>query len=1143
MAMTLADLKAEVEAWYTPLLGTTFDADGAYPGQCVDLIHRFGIDLQGHGSTWGNGDALADNLIANRGYARVSPSSTWQTGDVVSIWTGYYGGHVYIVLEDLGSRVRYVDMNGVGSADDPAGPVTVRTATKQRVIAVARPPRYVGAKAVTAPVPVVSAVDVITGQNMENAAAIIAGSQASGVPLHIAAAMIEKESRGRNVYGGDAGGIFSPRPNPVTVDGTTYTDPARVPVTRDNYLRFLSLLLETATRAKKPVVISNGVGPAQITFWGYHWDARQAGIDLSDAAQNIAFGLRILAGHLAGRTDQAGVEAAGTMYNAGTLQNGVNGYGRDLWVKAEAWRVLLAGSVVETPGGGSEIVPDGPGTDPGVRPALPPATGGAVEILPENGDPGARPTLAAHTVAEVTPLPTILPGPLTEDAELVSTPLERVHWRGEWHYPTSWETTWEQGIPGPDQSPWGAGMVAATGEVTLTRPVPLVQRHGWNPWRDNPPVYGEPVLVEVRMDAARPWGRVFTGIVDESHGAVNDIEVSFSVVEDVDAAADAMSSMPKNFRMPSPVNGERYMAMGLHAASVTADAARVGGWRAVPAPDRVASIVSAPMLGTMWPEVGTLIGCRTLVPQSATATAPSDYPTITRTSWGLTVSNVWARYRPVIAPGATGRLDQQKGIRCRVAPVQDGPAFIELWWRTASIMVTVDFRGVTVETQDGYLENGWRNVLYGRTRSLTAEQKASGFDLIVWLTPDRRLAISVDGSVSNHTAFPSYPRECTTSDMSEVRVTARPSDTQIGAVHVYSTPNRDVAAPFSQNLILDVDPEDKLFGTPAIVGTPAMDVLRAQSEALLVTTYLDETARLWSVSRSRMDGRASVRTLTEDDIAVEPAPRWGIGRQSVYSAVEGRWRAPSASQTRMGSAAATDVWESPADTLRPGETAEMVAHPDADVDWIYVDHAPTKISASTVDEINRDVGSVLGGRTRQSDSAGKVEEGTPSVSWFNGEAVRADWKTYPVEVRYTPPETVKALLQLSAMEIEGLSSRYHGVGFLLRARARQMWTDRSTPRPKATGGRGGTYTHDGGWHVQSPAVMDRIITRLAQMYAQPLPSHDQIGLAVPDPTIRRASTITLVLDGITTSHRVVGVRWAGGPGGVSQTLTLRQINP
>lgn len=1153
MAMTLAAVKAEVENWYPPLLGKVIDADGAYPGQCVDLIHRYGIDLHGHPSTWGNGDALADNLIKNRGYARVPVSSTWQIGDVVSKWTGWYGGHVFIVLEDLGASVRYLDQNGTGSADEANGPITIRTAKKANILAVARPPRYVGAKAVTVPVPVVSATDVLTSGGLFNAAAIVAGSKAAGVPLHIAAAIVEKESLGRNIYGRDSGGIHSSRPNGVTVDGVTYAPGDLVPVSRDSYLVFLSRLLRAD--GSWTGVKSNGVGPMQITYWGYHRDARRAGVDLSNPAKNIEFGLRILAGHLNGSYTQYSVERAGTLYNAGTLANGVNGYGRDLWAKSEKWRVQLAGStIVDDDDGETVIVPENPETpEPAPMVPGPPLPGGQVETVTDDTDPGPRPSLAAVPDAEVKPLPAIPPAPLTTGVGLMSKPMERIRWRDEWWYATRWETDWEQGIPGPDQAPWGSGMVSATGSITLTQPVPLLQRHGWNPWRDNIPVAGEPVLVEVSMNGGDTWHRVFTGKVDSSAGAVNDFEVTMRVSEHVDRLATAESTvsiMPKNFRMPSPVNGERYMSIGLHAACVTAEAAAEGGFRATPHPHYAATIMAAPMLGTMWPSIGVLESSRTIVPKSASTTTTSDSPDFVRTWWGLTVTNTWSCYRPVAHPSATLRLDQSKAIRCFVAPVKEGPAFIELWWRNHSIMLTVDWRGITVETQDGWRtdpgKEGWRNVLYGRTRPLSDEVKAKGFDLVVWLGKDRSLSISVDGAVSNHTPFPSYPREATSQDMSQIRVTTRPGATQIGAVQVYSTEDRSVVEPFTRNLILDVDTEDSLFGVPAVEGVLGLDLLREQAEKLLVTTYMDEVGRLWSVGRSRMDARKSVRTLTEHDIAKDPAPRWAVGRASVFSGITGTHMQPAASQTRMASAAATDVWEGPSDTLRPGETWEDVATPPDGVDWIYVDHAPTKIGAANIDLVNRDVGSVLGGTTRQSDSAGKVEEGLPSVTWFNGEAVRESWKAYPVEVRYTPPEGVVARFQLSAPKVEGLSARYEGVGFLLRARARVAWKKFPTPRPLATNAEqydGSTYEHDGGWHIQSPAVMDKVRIRLAQQFSQPLPAHASIGVARPDPAITRASTITLSLDGISTPHRVVGVRWEGGPDGIRQTLALRQIRP
>ena len=1009
---------------------------------------------------------------------------------------------------------------------------------------------------VVVPTPTVQpATTILTNGGLDNAQAIVDGARTAGVPLHIAAAFAEQESNGKNIYGHDDGGIYDTSFGPVTVDGVTYPKGANVPVSRTSYRAFLDKLLypATDTRAKRPNVISNGVGPMQITYWGYHWDARAAGIDLSNAAQNIRYGMQIVAGYLKGDYSRTSIEKAGTLYNAGTLANGINKYGIQIADKAEKWKAALAGATVTVPDpetGGSETVPLDPPVGPEPAPPLvgPPAAGGEIIALPEVGDPGARPELAVFEPAEVTPMPTILPAPLVDDTPLLSEPMARVHLRGQWWYPVLWRVDWEQGIPGPDQSPWGSGMVAATGEVRITRPVPLLQRHGWNPWRDNPPTYGEQVLIEVSMDGGRNFKRIFTGIVDESRGSVANFELTFTVVEDMDQMGDRMSITPKNFRHPSPRNGHRYMSIGLHAAHVTAECAANAGYRATPRRVYTATIMSAPMLGTMWPEVGMLEDCRTVVAKSATATSTPDYPDIVRTWWGLTVGNVWARYKPAFFPGASGRMDQDKAVRCFVASVKEGPAFIELWWGTASIMVTVDWRGVTVETQDGYLDNGWRKVIHGRTRSLTEEQKASGFDLIVWLGRDRSLHILVDGDESSHTTFPSYPRQMNANEMSHVRVTTRPGHTQIGAVQVYSTNDRSVVRPFTRNLILDVDPEDILYGVPAVTDRTVIDLLREQSERLLVTTYLDEMGRLWSVSRTRMDARPSVRTLTEADIAVDPEPAWGIGRSSVYTHINGKWIQPSCYQARMSSAHKATVWFGPNEEVDPQDTWEGVASAPAGEDWIDVDTSFTKVVPENIPDININGGSLLGGRTRRVDSEGKATESTPPVSWYYGVASVIDERNVGLRVNYRPPEGATSSFMLSTLDMDGLPGYLTGEGIVLRARAKQVWGEHITPRPKYTGVDesiygGRLYTHDGGWHIQSPKVMDKVLTRLGQMYAQPLPAHDEVRLVTPDPAITRASTITLSLDGHRTPQRVTALRWEGGPDGIRQTLGLRQIHP
>ena len=169
--------------------------------------------------------------------------------------------------------------------------------------------------------------------------------------MHIAAAFAEQESNGKNIYGHDDGGIYDTSFGPVTVDGVTYPKDANVPVSRTSYRVFLDKLLypATGTRAKRPGVLSNGVGPMQITYWGYHWDARAAGIDLSDAAQNIRYGMQLVAGYLKGDYSRTSIEKAGTLYNAGTLKNGINDYGEEVADKAEKWKAALAGATVTVP--------------------------------------------------------------------------------------------------------------------------------------------------------------------------------------------------------------------------------------------------------------------------------------------------------------------------------------------------------------------------------------------------------------------------------------------------------------------------------------------------------------------------------------------------------------------------------------------------------------------------------------------------------------------------------------------------------------------------------------------------------------------------------------------------------------------------
>lgn len=171
-------------------------------------------------------------------------------------------------------------------------------------------------------------------QNVEN---ISEAADDVGLSFVVALALIDKESRGANIYGHDKGGALSTNGRTVTVSGETYPPGSDIPVTPQNFAVFLMLIAQGVT--------SNGVGPAQITYAGDLPDGRVGGyfrqaaddenLDLANPEHNIRFGLSRFAAHLA---HEGSIALAGTAYNAGSARNGVNDYGLDLAARVVRWR-------------------------------------------------------------------------------------------------------------------------------------------------------------------------------------------------------------------------------------------------------------------------------------------------------------------------------------------------------------------------------------------------------------------------------------------------------------------------------------------------------------------------------------------------------------------------------------------------------------------------------------------------------------------------------------------------------------------------------------------------------------------------------------------------------------------------------------
>ena len=171
--------------------------------------------------------------------------------------------------------------------------------------------------------PLDTAAGVLAAGGLVNAEAIVLAAYQVGVPLEIAAALIEKESGGRNIYGHDVGGIFSLPPG------------QNLEVTPANYEQFLRRVLAGEK--------SNGVGPAQITYPGYF--RQYPDYPFWEPLANIKFGLTLLADHLDGNYSASSISSAGARYNGGTNPGEkALAYGADLLTKTNAWRAKLAGA-------------------------------------------------------------------------------------------------------------------------------------------------------------------------------------------------------------------------------------------------------------------------------------------------------------------------------------------------------------------------------------------------------------------------------------------------------------------------------------------------------------------------------------------------------------------------------------------------------------------------------------------------------------------------------------------------------------------------------------------------------------------------------------------------------------------------------
>lgn len=146
------------------------------------------------------------------------------------------------------------------------------------------------------------------------AAAEIAG--AVGLPFHLACTLLSIESYGgKNVWGGDAGGVFSRLPDEVT---------------RATHRAYLH---EVFVNGRTP----NGRGPCQITHPSYDERAEREGLELWRPYHNMVLGFTVFYEHFQRYRDHP----RGRVWAAARLYNGGEDYANKFVLRDNHWKGLL----------------------------------------------------------------------------------------------------------------------------------------------------------------------------------------------------------------------------------------------------------------------------------------------------------------------------------------------------------------------------------------------------------------------------------------------------------------------------------------------------------------------------------------------------------------------------------------------------------------------------------------------------------------------------------------------------------------------------------------------------------------------------------------------------------------------------------
>ena len=674
----------------------------------------------------------------------------------------------------------------------------------------------------------------------------------------------------------------------------------------------------------------------------------------------------------------------------------------------------------------------------------------------------------------------------TYSSRVVVDGVEREH--------ASWDL--EREIPGdiPPQVVGGSGIMQTTGTIVWADNR-AVKQPGDNPWNPTSwwPDEGQQVEIYV-SDGVTEW-KQFTGVIDETTGDVGDPVIQSKIIDRYDDLSVKISHDPLLRQMPPAQRGGSYRYADLVPSYHLDYAFRAAGWAATPRQE-ANTVLLVPMMGGVWPHVGTLESALDFTNSSTT-------PSNKTTPWGFAIGDARLAYSLRYTRPASTPLQ----VTLMVGPRHEDTANVSVVLTSGQLITVSVAADRSVRARLG--PEGDQ-----QTVCLLSVEQMRDTEVVTLLVKGRSWSLRTDTGHEASGTAPVTPSGST----DRVIVTAWP-DAVIGGLmvnhpdqtYLEHRPSIQWGEPvgnYRKRAYIDTSNISHLSvitAAPAIVSRTAASVIQEISEALLGACWIDEHGNIRWATGQALRFRNLVDTVTTADHVTRMSVRKSLlGSRSLVT-VQHKVASISYSRYQM-----IEVWRGNTKTLGSGDHVEDIISPPAEEEWVMVDTDYSRIGPYNAGLYNQKYGSFMG-FTYTQDGDYYPPGGIADVTTFTKIGPDA-WKlTHTVPYL---PAGVQAQTRTPDDEENGTNyyswNRNNSLP-LVQAGARVQWQEEEVT-PTGVFGVGPQLVHDAGpWAAFN--IAENIGAYLQSQTERPLPTITGIEV-IADPRRQLADMIRIDSPGL-----------------------------